>query len=65
MPFLIDENIESNTLEKDAEGPGFSDLVIHENHRSLGRLKINATFPNAGLFDDLMESFAKGRNDSQ
>jgi hypothetical protein len=38
VPFLIDENIESNKYEKDAEGPGFSDLVIHENHRSLGWL---------------------------
>jgi len=49
VPFLIDENIESNKLEKDAEGAGFSDLVIHENHRSLGWLKINATFPNRTL----------------
>jgi hypothetical protein len=59
VPFLIDESIESIKVEKDAEGPGFSVLVIHKYCDFLGWLKTNATFADAELFDDLMESFAK------
>jgi hypothetical protein len=59
VPFLIDESMESIKVEKDAKGPGFSVFVIHKDCDFLGWLNTNATFTDAELFDDLMESFAK------